>query len=185
MRLSTLLTTLAVAAPLAVVIGGPPASANDDAPRMLVAAATGMTTSDFVQKVAISDMFEVESSKLALERSKDPGVRAFAQEMVRDHTMSTNKLKETIKSAHVDAAPPSSLDDTHQKLLSQLQKSSDFDRDYMKIQMQGHENALKLLQDYSQGGDNDALKKAATQTIPMVKKHLAAAEKIAQPASKT
>ena len=54
-------------------------------------------------------------------------------EMVRDHPMSTDKLKETLRSAHVDAAPPAALDDTHQQLLSQLQKSSDFDRDYMTI----------------------------------------------------
>jgi len=178
MKFPTLFAALVAAAPLAGVTL--PAAAENGAPAALVAAASDIKTPDFVQKVAISDMFEVESGKLALERSKDPGVRKFAAEMVHDHTMTTNKLKETLAASHIDATPPTALDDAHQQLLQQLRDSSaaDFDRDYMKIQVQGHEDALTLLQSYSESGDNDALKQVATKTIPMVKKHLAAAQKI-------
>jgi putative membrane protein len=41
-------------------------------------------TEDFVMKAASSDMFDVESSKLALERSADP-TKTFAQQMLTDH----------------------------------------------------------------------------------------------------
>ena len=50
-------------------------------------------TQKFVYKVAISDMYEVEASKLALEKSSNSAIRQFAQEMVDDHTKTAEELK--------------------------------------------------------------------------------------------
>lgn len=49
-------------------------------------------TEDFVGEAATSDMFEIESSKLALERS-DAATKAFAQQMLTDHKKTTGELK--------------------------------------------------------------------------------------------
>jgi hypothetical protein len=69
-------------------------------------AQTAPSTADFVKMVAISDMFEVESSKLALEK-KVAADQAFAQRMVHDHTQTTEQLKhlvhsDKVKEQHVD-----------------------------------------------------------------------------------
>ena len=182
------LILLTATAAIAALAGSAIAAPMTDRQGPLVAqAAAQVPTSDFVQKVAVSDMFEVEASKLALERSKDPGVRAFAREMIHDHMMTSQKLKETLSSAHVDVSPPTALDDAHAKLMARLREvqKGDFDRTYMTIQAQGHEEALHLLAQYSQDGDNGALKDVAAQTVPMVEKHLAAAQKITQVAKRT
>src|ERR1044072_2242204 len=43
-------------------------------------------TEDFITEAATSDMFEIESSKLAVERSSDAATKTFAQQMITDHT---------------------------------------------------------------------------------------------------
>jgi putative membrane protein len=40
---------------------------------------------DFVNKIAISDMFEIQSSQLALSKEPDSDTKPFAQRIVVDH----------------------------------------------------------------------------------------------------
>jgi putative membrane protein len=49
-------------------------------------------TVDFVDEAATSDMFEIQSSKLAAERTNGD-VQTFAQQMISDHTKTTSELK--------------------------------------------------------------------------------------------
>jgi putative membrane protein len=46
-----------------------------------------------VNKAAVSDMFEVQSSRLALEKSNNSQIKQFAQKMVDDHTKVSNEMK--------------------------------------------------------------------------------------------
>jgi len=48
---------------------------------------------DFVSEAAASDIFEIESSKLAVERSKDAATKTFARQMIADHTKTSEELK--------------------------------------------------------------------------------------------
>ena len=58
-----------------------------------ISATMTSTTNGFVEAAAISDMYEVAASKLALQRSSSPTVKEFAQKMVDAHTETTTKLK--------------------------------------------------------------------------------------------
>jgi putative membrane protein len=51
------------------------------------------STQDFVNKVAISDMFEVQSSQLALAKQADADTKPFAEKMVQDHQKTSSELK--------------------------------------------------------------------------------------------
>jgi predicted outer membrane protein len=53
----------------------------------------------------------------------------------------------------------------------------------MRDQVEGHQKAVDLLQSYSQNGDNSDLKKLASDVLPTVEKHLAAAQKLETPTS--
>jgi putative membrane protein len=70
------------------------------------------TTNDFVQEAAISDMFEIESSKMASAKLAGPE-KEFADKMVADHTKTTAELSIAVSSitAREPARPwhPSSL----------------------------------------------------------------------------
>jgi putative membrane protein len=143
----------------------------------LPAAAQNDNTRQFVNKAALSDMFEIESSKLALQKSNTDEIKKFAQMMVDDHTKTSDDLKSMAQKMQ-GTQVPTALDPEHQQKLSQLQSASgrQFDQDYRTMQVQGHQDAVKLFEDYAKDGDNNELKSWANNTLPKLRSHLQAAE---------
>ena len=96
----------------------------------LAPAQTRVSTQDFVTKVAISDMMEIQSSELALARQPDADTKPFAEKMVKDHQQTSRELKALVDSGKVKASLPSALGAEHQKKLEDLKAKSgkDFDR---------------------------------------------------------
>jgi putative membrane protein len=135
------------------------------------------STQDFVNKVAISDMFEIRSSKLAAQKG-NAEVKSFAQRMIKDHTKTTEELKGMVGKAK--AKLPTAMDADHQKKLAQLEKASgnEFNTAYASLQIQAHEEAVKLFEGYSNSGDDAQLKAWAAKTLPALKEHLEHAKKL-------
>jgi putative membrane protein len=138
------------------------------------------STEEFVKKVAISDMMEIQSSQLALSRQPDADTKPFAEQMVKDHEATSRELKNLVNSGKVKGPLPTSLDADHQKKFDELKSKSgkEFDRAYDQLQLQAHEEAVALFEQYSQGGDNPDLKTWAAKTLPHLKEHLAMAKKL-------
>ena len=135
---------------------------------------------DFVTKVAISDMFEIQSSHLALSKQADTDTKPFAEKMVQDHQKTSTELKALVDGGKVKATLPSALDAEHQKMLDDLKAKSgkDFDQSYDHVQLKAHRDAVALFEAYAKGGDNADLKGWAGQTLPHLKEHLSMAEKL-------
>jgi predicted outer membrane protein len=55
-------------------------------------AQTVMDSQTYRTMAAQSDAFEIASSQLALQRSRNPNVRRFAQQMIQDHSMTSQAL---------------------------------------------------------------------------------------------
>jgi len=129
------------------------------------------TTQDFVTEAAMSGMFEIESSKLAGQRSEGP-VKDFAMHMVADHTKAGAELTSEAKSENLIV--PSALDISNQNKLDNLQKlkGAEFSRQYMNDQVAAHKDAVSLFQRYGKGGDNAKLKALAVTTLPTLQHHL-------------
>lgn len=127
---------------------------------------------NFVEKASLTDMFEIESAKIALERSKVQPVKDFAQMMIDAHTATTAELKPLAAAAKVD--PPSALDNDHMAKLDDLRnaKIEDFDDKYLDQQTDAHENALNLMKDFAANGKDTGLQAFAAKTQPAVQSHL-------------
>jgi putative membrane protein len=134
-------------------------------------------TADFVKEAAISDMFEIDSSKLA-QAQADAKTKAFAAKMVIDHTETSTELKALVSSGKVKAELPASMDDTHQKKFDKLKalKAADFDKQYDSDQVAAHKNAVSLFERYAKDGENADLKAFAAKYLPHLKDHLKMAE---------
>jgi len=52
----------------------------------------GTSATDYVKLAADADMYEIQSSKVALTRSKRADVKSFARQMIADHTTTTKAL---------------------------------------------------------------------------------------------
>lgn len=128
---------------------------------------------DFVAKAAESDMFEIAAAKIALDRSKDPDVKAFAQQMIDAHTQSTADLKAAIAQSGQTLTLPTQIPDNLQAKLTDLQNASadDFNKMYIDGQVDAHQDALNLLQRYAEDGDVPALKTFASTTGGVVQQH--------------
>jgi putative membrane protein len=135
---------------------------------------TGRPSQDYVTKAAIGDMFEIQSSKLALKQSHDSKVKSFASRMIKDHTAGSAKLKSIIKAEELPLVPPAKLDDAHQQMIDQLSsaKGADFDKMYLDMQMKAHEEALALHQGYAENGLEPKLKVFAKKISAVVQMHL-------------
>jgi putative membrane protein len=138
------------------------------------------STQDFVNKVAISDMFEIQSSQLALAKQADADTKPFAEKMVQDHQKTSSELKALVDGGKVKATLPSSLDTQHQKMLDEMKAKNgkDFDASYDQTQVKAHQDAVALFDAYAKGGDNSELKGWASRTLPHLREHLSMAEKL-------
>ncbi|RAI43312.1 DUF4142 domain-containing protein [Rhodoplanes roseus] len=130
-------------------------------------------TADFVKKVAISDMFEIQSSQLAREKADREG-RDFANKMIQAHTKTSNELKAMVQGGKIQAEVPTGLDQEHAQKLERLRGLSGdaFEDAYAEIQVQAHKDAVALFTAYAQNGDNPELKQWASKTLPELKQHL-------------
>jgi putative membrane protein len=89
------------------------------------------TTADFVKDVAVSDMFEIESNKLAQDKG-NASEKKFASQMVADHTKTSAELQGLVSRGKVKAELPTALDSSHQSKLDKLKGESgkDFSSDF-------------------------------------------------------
>ncbi|MBP1294242.1 DUF4142 domain-containing protein [Bradyrhizobium elkanii] len=137
------------------------------------------TTADFVKEVAVSDMFEIESSKLA-EQKGTAQEKPFARQMVTDHTKTSGELKDLVGNGKVQATVPTTLDSSHQSKLDKLKNANgkDFSSDYASYQVSAHEDAVSLFERYAKGGDSAELKDWAGKTLPALRHHLDMAKEL-------
>jgi putative membrane protein len=129
-------------------------------------------TRQFVEKAAIGDMFEIQSSKLALDKSELKEVDSFAQHIIDDHTKSSDKLKSIVGNL-TGVQIPQQLDSKHRDMLGQLQNASgqQFHQLYRKQQIDAHQEAVQLFETYSKSGQNKELQEFASSTLPRLKEH--------------
>lgn len=139
-----------------------------------VSAATTTSTQGFVEAAAISDMYEVEAAKIALQRSHRDDVRGFAQKMLDAHTETTHRLKGILASDHLSVTLPTALDDRRKGMIDNLTGASDgdFDGRYIDQQEMAHNEAETLFKTYADNGDNTALKQFASNTVSAIDQHL-------------
>ena len=134
-------------------------------------------THTFMNDAAEAGMAEVEIAKLAKDRTQNPRVKNFAEMMIKDHSDANNKLQTIARDKSVTL--PSTLG-KHQDHLEDLSKKNgaEFDKAYMKMMVNGHEDVVKEFEKCSQNGTDPDVKTFAAQTLPTVRMHLDSAKAI-------
>jgi putative membrane protein len=129
-------------------------------------------TEDFILQASASDVFEIESSKLALQKGDD-ATKAFAQQMITDHEKTTAELKALLTSGKVQGNPVTALTDDHKEEVDDLAKleGAEFNEEYIDDQVEAHEDAVDLFKRYGEEGENADLKAWAAKTLPALEHH--------------
>jgi putative membrane protein len=158
-----------------------PAYAQSVGEKTGVNSALGITpsTPDFVKQAAMSDMFEIQSSQLAEQKSDDAPTKSFAQKMVTDHTKTSSEVKSMVSSGKLKGVElPTDMSSSQKSMLDKLKglNGKDFTKQYHSDQVSAHKDAVSLFQRYGKGGDNDQIKNWASKTVPALEHHLQMAQ---------
>ena len=125
----------------------------------------------FADMAASSNMLEIETSRLALEKSSSDEVKAFAQHMIDDHGKAGEDMKAAAQSDGI--TPAEALQPAHQAKLDELSglEGEAFDQAYITAQVAAHDEAVALFQGFSANGEDSALKAFAANTLPTLQQH--------------
>ena len=148
--------------------------ALNEADANAMAAAVPASASEFVDKAAASDLYEIEAGKLAAEKASDAAIKSFGQMLSADHAKSSADLKAAAAKAEPAVTPPTALPADKQAKVDALKAASgaEFDRLFVEQQIEAHSQALELLNSYAAGGDSQPLKEFAAKTAPVIQAHL-------------
>jgi putative membrane protein len=135
----------------------------------------------FIEHAAGTGMFEVQVAQLAAAKATDAGVKSYASMLVDHHTAANNELVKIANARGVElpAAPPRAL----RRDIEKLGKKSgqEFDRDFVRnVGIKAHEKDIRTFQDASKDVKDAELKAFVDKTLPSLREHLAAAQKLPQ-----
>ncbi|MBP7606202.1 MAG: DUF4142 domain-containing protein [Giesbergeria sp.] len=140
-------------------------------------AAVAKADRDFMHKAAGAGLYEVEVSRLATERAQNADVRAFAEKMVNDHTDANQELAALAKARGVDL--PQKMPDDKRKVIERLQKSNNFDRDYVDtVGLKDHKADIALFDKAHRTAKDQELKTWAGEKLPTLQTHLKFAQEL-------
>ena len=138
------------------------------------------TVSDqqFATKAAQGGMAEVKLGELAQEKGSSEAVKNFGQRMVADHTKANEQLKGIASKENITL--PADVGATEEASYNALSKLSGaaFDRAYAQDMVKDHEQDIAEFNREASGGQNDSLKKFASETLPTLKDHLKLAKEM-------
>ena len=126
----------------------------------------------YVEMAAASDLFEIQSGRLATGRGRSDAVRSFGAMLVQHHQGTTAQLAAAATAAGTPPTPD--LMPMQAQMMSELRAASgsEFDTLFVRQQVMAHEMALALHTNYAANGDTPALRTVAAAAAPIVRQHL-------------
>jgi len=147
----------------AAVLAAVPAQARSDASFMKAAAHAGAA--------------EIEASKLAQTKAKNADVKAFADQMVKDHTAVADELANLATTKKVKLPDGPSISQKAEIKLIDAGDNDKFDERYAKsFGVKAHEDTIKLFEEAAKDAKDPDVKAWAAKTLPGLKHHLEMAQ---------
>lgn len=139
------------------------------------------TGQDFVRLAAASDLFEMESARLAIAATRNGDVRQFAQMILADHQQATAALARAASQAQPPVPVTPILNPQQRQMLTALRavQPDAFDRLYLQQQVAAHTEALAALQAYARSGEIPPFRQHASTVAGPVERHLTRARELA------
>ncbi len=129
----------------------------------------------FARAAAQSDVFEIRSGRLALARSQNAEVRTMANHIIRDHTLSSRRLKAIARAKGLRL--PTTPAPLQRFVLEAVGMTSGpaFDMLWTRAQVRAHEQTIMLFADEVRLGYDPHLRAFARAQLPVLRMHLAMA----------
>jgi putative membrane protein len=137
------------------------------------------TDENFVEKAALGNLTEMKFAQSASTKATDSLVKAFAMDMISEHTAAQTELQ-AIANDYGDITWPQDLDAQHKTLLTQLDSLSGFafDSMYIESQITDHQAAVMTFQTETTTGTVDRVKTYAGKYLPHIQDHFDRADSL-------
>jgi len=133
----------------------------------------------FIKDASEGSLAEVNFAKLALQKSKDPNVRKFAERMVKDHEMLIREMRPFAVKYDVKPSGTPMMDHAKYEELK-MKSGTDFDRAYVEAMVKGHHDTLKTFMDEENSTADPKLKAAVAKGEKVIKEHTEMIDNIAK-----
>jgi len=130
-----------------------------------------ISAEDFVEEASAKGYAEIETGKLALEKSQTQEVRDFAQTMITDHGLANKELAVIAQKKNLDVADDTELLNKAKAFILKQRDGQSFDEAYANNQVMAHEQTIELFQKATRMNDAE-LKAFAQKTLPKLQHHL-------------
>ncbi|HEY0971967.1 MAG TPA: DUF4142 domain-containing protein [Gemmatimonadales bacterium] len=167
------------------MVGGTAGAMTDTgvAPGAAGAAVGAMSDEQIMSRIGSANGIEIASSEIARDKATNADVKQFARDMVDEHQRLQGQADSLATQLNITPAPPApdslvdALEEARNRLTGQA-AGAEFDRMYMDMQVQAHQNTLDLLNQASNATQNAELRTLIQNTIPVVQQHLDRARQI-------
>ena len=170
--MKNLLSTLCLGAAL---VFGTPALVHAQRATMDTPAAPALNRADqrIAADLARANIAEIEAAKLAVSKTKNAQVKAYAQQMIDDHTRALGDVKRLAEDKGVKL--PLEADARHKAMVKALGKldGDKFDKAYLaQAGVRDHTDVHKALTRHHQRAKDGDLKALVAKMLPTVEQHL-------------
>jgi putative membrane protein len=132
---------------------------------------------EFVIQAGYAGLAEVTLSELALTRSENAEVKAFAQRMVTDHGRNNEELQKLATAKGL--ALPTALDDARAESLDKLRAAGrDFDAGYAAQMVTDHQKAVADFENAEGTLQDGDVRAFVSRTLPVLREHLQHARRL-------
>jgi putative membrane protein len=132
----------------------------------------------FAVEAANGGMAEVELGKLAQAKGSKKAVRDFGAMMVTDHAKANMELKELAKQKKIVLPDTAEKEEADLKAKLSAKSNADFDKAYVDAMVEDHKKDIAAFENARVKVKYPEMKALIEKTIPMLKMHLSAIEKI-------
>jgi putative membrane protein len=133
---------------------------------------------EFATNAADAGLAEINLANLAIGKTTNMEIKAYANMMLKDHGMANDELIVLAKSKNITL--PSAMSAENQKHRDELAGliGSDFDKKYAKLMEENHVKVLAFMEHQARKGTDPDLKAFASKNVPVINSHLNAIRKI-------
>jgi putative membrane protein len=141
-------------------------------------AAASQADKTFITEAVQGNLAEVQMGQLAQQKGQTDAVKSFGQMLVTDHQANNEKAKEVANQLGVTPpTQPSAKQKADYDKLAKLSGAT-FDRQFAQMMVMDHKQDIAKFEREAKKS-KDALGQYATDTLPVLKKHLETAQNIA------
>lgn len=132
----------------------------------------------------VNDTAEIHTARMMMQRSEDPQITALAEQILRDHAISSERLRGLVSAEGIqfrETAFSRELEQAFQEDRERLDKlrGDRLSSAYVDLLMEHHSDAIDLIEDHLEpAADRDELEDFMDDHLPMLRDHLLEARRV-------